>query len=506
MTYRQSMLDFISQRLAGRDLVWAGLRSDDIEAISDLEQLAGSFSIVGGNCRGGNISTVDFEDISGDRPDLDNWDIEDYLDTAAAHEFRESMLRRLASPTALLPYRPSGFISALLFARRDQCLSLGLFGAHQAIFEHKPWVETMVEDLGIPRIEWKYVADEELSKVRSMLSEGPIMLRASRSAGGAGLVRVDDPERLDESWPRHHEAFLSVTPYLTDAVPINIGATVWHDGVTMRHPSVQLIGIPDCTNRPFGYCGNDFGLAAELDTGILDSVESSVVALGQWLRQYGYRGTFGVDFLIHHGVSLFTEINPRFQGSTYASSRLSREAGESCIILDHIAAMLGHDAPESSPLTQIARALPAFAQFVVHWTGPPAAIDSSAIVAALHAEPARYGVDLATKSGVTTQTGGVVVRATVRDRVTNGGFDLRDPWARIVSSEIATMRRSVCEISNGALHREPPGVLEHFECRQSSVDQLLRPEPDAATRGRASLHDSPASVMAGDEAVRPQDL
>jgi hypothetical protein len=150
---RASALKYISQRLGDRELIWGGLRSDDIEAISDLRQLAGSFAIVGGHDRGGAVPSLDFEDLSGARVDLDNWDIDDHLDTPAAHEFREAILRRLADPTALLPYRPSRFLSAIMFARRDRCLDLGLFGAHQAMFEHKPWVETMVASLGLPQVQ-----------------------------------------------------------------------------------------------------------------------------------------------------------------------------------------------------------------------------------------------------------------------------------------------------------------------------------------------------------------
>lgn len=449
MTTRRIMLDYVSERLGNRALIWAGLRSDDAEAISDVEQLAESFCIIGGHERGGAVPSLDFEDLSGIRPDLDNWDIEDHLDTTAAHEFREAILRRLAEPTALLPYRPSGFLSAILFARRDRCLSLGLFGAHQAMFEHKPWVETMVERLKIPRIQWTYVADEEKMRVRRMLANGPVMLRVSRSAGGAGLVSVEDSAQLAERWPRQNEAFVSVTPYLQDAVPVNIGATVWHDGVTMQHPSVQLIGVPGCTTRPFGYCGNDFGLAAELESSVLDSMETSVNTLGNWLRTYGYLGTFGVDFLVNQGVPLFTEINPRFQGSTHASSQLSSEAGESCVLLDHIAAMLGHDAPKGPPLREVARNLPSFAHLVVHWPGAPARVDSSPLVAALRSIPTRCRTDLVAKPSIITASGGVVVRVTARDRMTKSGFDLSEPWASVVRSEENNPKTAVGVASGG---------------------------------------------------------
>lgn len=437
MRARRTVLDFIERALGRRDLIWGGLRSDDIEAISDLKQLAGSFSIIGGHDRGGAIPSVDFEDLSRCRPDLDGWDIEDHLDSPAAHEFREAILMRLIRPTALLPYRPSRFLSSLLFARKDRCLDLGLFSAHQAIFDHKPWVETNVAALGLPHVPWRYVADEEQATVRRMLAAGPVMLRVSRSSGGAGLVRVDHPDRLAESWMHGPEAFMGVTPFLEDALPVNIGATVWHDGVTMHHPSVQLIGIPGCATRPFGYCGNDFAAAARLEDATLDAIEASVVALGGWLRRYNYLGTFGVDFLVHRGVPLFTEINPRFQGSTHASSQLSSEAGESCLFLDHLAAMLGLGAPRPRPLREIARDLPPLAHLVVHWTGKAACIDAASLAGAFNRLPAACRSDLAAKPAVVTQHGGVVLRHTARARMTATGLDLNEAWDAPVRAWVA---------------------------------------------------------------------
>jgi hypothetical protein len=446
---RRAALAAVSRSLGRRDLIWGGLRADDIEALSDLEQVAGSFSIIGGHDRGGAIpSLLDFEDLSGVRVDLDSWDIEDHLGEPAAHEFRETILARLAAPTALLPYRSSAFLSSILFARRDRCIDLGLFSAHQAMFEHKPWVETELAALSLPRVPWVYVADEEQSIALRMLRDGPIMLRVSRSSGGTGLVRVDDPDLLRERWPHRPDAYASVAPFLVDVLPINIGATVWRNGVTMHHPSVQLIGIPGCAIRPFGYCGNDFGLATELEDPILDSIESSVLMIGRWLRRHNYLGTFGVDFLVHRGTPLFAEVNARFQGSTHASSQLSSEAGESCVLLDHLSAVLGHDMPRTSPLREWFRKTPPLAHLVVHCTAGHGKLGSVPL-ASLRTLSTVCRTDLVAKPGVAIEAGGVIARVTARDRMTTTGFELRAPWDSLVSQWVQSPAENANAISGG---------------------------------------------------------
>lgn len=451
MSNRRETLAAISKGLGRRELIWGGLRADDVEAISDLEQLAGSFAIIGGYRRGGAVpSLVDYEDLSGARPDLDLWDIEDHLDAPATHQFREAMLQCLAGPTALLPYRSSAFLSSIAFARRDRCMDLGLFAGHQSLFEHKPWVETELAELGIPQLAWRYFADEERSIVRRLLHQGPIMLRVSRSSGGVGLIKVTEPDLLEDQWPRRPEALVSVAAFLEGAIPLNLGATVWADGVTVNHPSVQLIGVPGCAARPFGYCGNDFGLVREVEPDVLDTIENSVLQIGGWLRRYGYLGTFGVDFLLHEGVPYFTEINPRFQGSTHASSQISGEAGESCVVLDHIAAILGLPRSSAPCLRDLVQGIPDFSHFVIHWQEDPAKIAAPSAREILASLPAICRVDLLTKPNIMIERGGAFLRITARTRVTSTGFDLLPRWAGLVDSVLTAARTPVAPTPEGA--------------------------------------------------------
>jgi ATP-grasp domain len=266
------------------------------------------------------------------------------------------------------------------------------------------------------------------------VARGPVMLRRSRTSGGEGIRRVENAAELIEHWPRADEAFVSVAPFLEGSLPLNVGATVWHDGVTVHHPSVQLVGVASCVTRPFGYCGNDFGLAAQLDPALLDQIEEYTTRIGRWLRGYGYLGTFGIDFLVHRGVAKFTEINPRFQGSTHASSQLDVEAGQSCLMLEHIAAFLGVDAPRQRPLRDIASEVAAFAHIVVHWTGRRAQpLDPGSLVRRVTANAGGSRVDVLTRPQLTTEPGAVVARITVRDRVTTTGFELLSPWTGMVN-------------------------------------------------------------------------
>ena len=431
---REGLLRNIDRVLGDRALVWAGIRGEDVEPISDLPQLSGAFSIMSRYSRRASVEGVAYEELSGRRVDPEIWDIDDHLGAPSSREFRRGLLRALNGPSALLPYRPSQFLSGIAFARRDRCLNLGMWGAHQSAFDHKPWVETSIAALGIPHIPWVYIADEEQLSVSGMFDGRPIILRRSRTSGGEGMVRVDDPSRIVEHWPNADEGFASVGPYLSGGVPVNVGATVWKDGVTVHRPSVQLIGIPGAVTRPFGYAGNDFGLVKDMERSLIDEIESSTVRIGLWLKNQGYRGSFGVDYLIHEGRVLFTEVNPRFQGSTHASARLSVEEGEACLLLEHIAAHLDMPQPRQRPLWELVQQARDLAHLIVHWNGAEAtALDCAPLVVAIRDQPGSNTIELVPGPAVICEPGAAIVRWTTRRRLTADGYSLLPEVADIGS-------------------------------------------------------------------------
>lgn len=435
---RDTLRHEVTERLGRRRLVWSGLRGEDAEPLADLTQLDASYSIIGRYAHRETVEGLAHEDLTGVRPDLEVYDIDNHLAEEAARAFRRAHLRTLSESSALLPYRASQFLSSIWFARRDRCLHLGLFGGHEAAFEHKPWVETSLQALAIPTVPWMYIADEDQLTTNQLLHQGPVVLRRSRTSGGEGFQLVGDALGLAEAWPSVPEAFISVAPFLEPTLPLNVGATVWHDGVTVHRPSVQLVGIDNCVTRAFGYCGNDFTLAASLERDLIDRIEQTTTTIGNWMREHGYRGTFGVDYLLHKGTLLFTEVNPRFQGSTQASCRLSIARDEPCLMLEHVAAFLGVDAPQLPPLRVRVAEDPPLAQIVVHWTGPNTrSLDPTPLAETVARHGSGADTDVLTRPDLATEPGAVVARMVIQGSVTTDGFELVPPWRHAIDAWVS---------------------------------------------------------------------
>jgi hypothetical protein len=355
--------------LDGRRLIWFGIRGEDGEALLRLPELAASYSIIA-PLRTGQLpahANIALETGRHARPDLDRYDL-DFDPHPAAGEFKRLLLREVSSRCVLMPYRASAVVSALGFSMSDTMTVAGLFKDRQSAFEHKPWVEQALARRGVAGLDWRYVADEHRDRVRRMVADGPHILRANRTSGGVGIALVSSPDEIDEVWPSGPDGFVGVAPFLDPSIPVNLSGVVFDDGGVRLHPlSVQLIGIGSCTDRPFGYCGNDFGAAKALGTDILAQIDALGHIVGTWLYEERYRGMFGVDALVFQEHVRFIEVNARFQGSSAPSAEIANGLEVPDLFLEHLAASLGLP-PSGAGLTipEWTRLQPPRSQVVLH--------------------------------------------------------------------------------------------------------------------------------------------
>ena len=408
--------------IGDRRLIWLGIRGQDGEPMCSFPQLTSCHGVTAA-ARVEGIESVTLEQLSGRRVDLDRYDIDEDESTAIG-DLRQVLLLEMSDPSVVVPYRPSRFLSALHFANLETATIAGMFKEQHLPFEHKPWVETNLGRLGVPIVPWRYVADERHADLLRHLHEGPMMVRPNRGSGGVGLARVDDADELRARWPRQRESFASVAPFLENVVPVNVSGCVFADGTVTRQPgSVQLIGLRECIDRPFGYCGNDFGAFKALDQRIIEQIDELVELIGGWLSSAAYLGTFGVDFLVDGGQVLFSEINPRFQGSSHLQSEVCRWLGVPSSYVDHLAAFLGVEPDPRPDLRSMAAAQPDWAQLVVHTSGVSNAVPETGTLEDAPM-PAVLDRSLVPDSRVALEDGAVVMRLTVSGCVTSTGFDL----------------------------------------------------------------------------------
>jgi len=76
---------------------------------------------------------------------------------------------------------------------------------------------------------------------------------------------------------------------------------------------------------------------------VLDDIFDQATRIGGWLHQAGFRGMFGIDFLVQ-GINVYPmEINPRFQGSTHILTQGELIDGRLPLVLFHILEFMDRD-------------------------------------------------------------------------------------------------------------------------------------------------------------------
>lgn len=428
---RRELVKLVSKRIGRRQLVYVGTRGDDAEGIGDVPQLVAVYSLVASMQSRSSVQSLALEELTGERVDLDTSDIDAQAGDPEVAEFRRAIMKCLGRESVVVTYRPTAFLSAICFSLRTRCEYAGLFHAQQSAFEHKPWVETSLRSLGVDTIPWIYVADEHQLEVLEILASGPVVLRRSRSSGGTGIIRVESASGLKVPWPVGADGFLSAAPYI-DGVPTNVSGVVWHDGITLHCPSVQVVGVDLLTTRQFGYCGNDFDAACDLDPRAVDGMESTALQVGEWLRAQGFLGGFGVDFLVEGSRARFVELNPRLQGVTHLACQWAAATERSCVLLEHLAASLGLDAPRSEPLAAQLREMAGLSHLVLHQFASSAPSNPEEVALELAAQPCVSRVDVVPRPGVRLAEGATLARATLAVRATSDGTSLAPAAAEIV--------------------------------------------------------------------------
>jgi len=150
----------------------------------------------------------------------------------------------------------------------------------------------------------------------------PLVLKLKIGASGGQTYFVstkDDFLRLQQALGQET---VIVSPFITGP-SFNINGFVGRENVYLDQPSLQIIGVPECASGKFTYCGNDFATFYNHHQYIADEIKRVARKLGCYMKDLGYYGFFGVDFIynLRDKVLYALEINPRMQGSTALLAR-----------------------------------------------------------------------------------------------------------------------------------------------------------------------------------------
>jgi hypothetical protein len=200
------------------------------------------------------------------------------------------------------------------------------------MLNRKTWVRQQLKSLGVPVIPGSEVrlAPHQFATL-SRRHGLPLVISLDHSAAGSGVHLVHDEADFRAIAETHRGAPASVMQFVAGR-SLSMSAVRTEEAVILGEASLQIIGQPSLTNLSFGWCGNDFSVC-HLQEHELEQMRSMQERIGDWLGDLcieghcGFRGIFGVDYISDGRQVYFTEVNPRFLGTTALMADRQQELG-----------------------------------------------------------------------------------------------------------------------------------------------------------------------------------
>lgn len=144
------------------------------------------------------------------------------------------------------------------------------------------------------------------------------ILQENHASGGYGthIINKDDTDSYVTYFDQSRGYFIS--PYFEQSVSVNVHCILFDNEIVVCPGSIQLVKE---INHKINYIGSDFIEYQSLSEQVKESIRINSKLLSKVLRDMGYRGVLGIDFLLINHEPYLLEVNGRFQASTILLNR-----------------------------------------------------------------------------------------------------------------------------------------------------------------------------------------
>ena len=182
-------------------------------------------------------------------------------------------------------------------------------------------------------------------EMKNVVCDGKkIVLQWNHAHTGEGTSVVSRDEELSLLKTKFPDRKCRVTDFV-DGFMFTVNAVVAGDRTLVGNVSFQITGLAPFADLPYSTVGNDWALPYKiLKKAQGAEIERIAGAVGERLREAGWRGLFGIDVICETktGKIYLIEINARQPASTTLESQLQKKAGAGLTVFDtHIRALRG---------------------------------------------------------------------------------------------------------------------------------------------------------------------
>ncbi|MDP2873728.1 MAG: hypothetical protein Q8N84_00260 [bacterium] len=175
-------------------------------------------------------------------------------------------------------------------------------------------------------------------------SYGPkLVFQFGRGWAGNSTFFIDKESDFVRLQSQSPERLVKVSSFVVAQTAIN-NACLTNGKTLISPPFKQVTGLPEYTPYAGGTCGNNWA-GEDFSGEISEKTIRLTEKLGEKMNRIGYRGIFGLDFLITaEGEALISENNARMTASVPMFTKLELSAERVPLLAWHIMEFLGVDA------------------------------------------------------------------------------------------------------------------------------------------------------------------
>jgi len=207
-------------------------------------------------------------------------------------------------------------------------------------FEDKVEFADIMNKLEIPSAQSKIAIVEDSDKFRKIFNlEEKYVVQLPRGFSGNSTFLVDSRNSFKKIIEKYKGRKVKIARYLKGETH-TINGCVGKFGIAVSQPIFQITGLTAYNKNSLGTSGNDYARGGELGSEQKKKIFDYTKKIGKYMRKSGYKGWFGLDFIISKNSVDLIEINPRLTASVGVFTKLQIQNNQIPFLFLHMAEFL----------------------------------------------------------------------------------------------------------------------------------------------------------------------
>ena len=206
----------------------------------------------------------------------------------------------------------------------------------------------ITKKLKIPNADSKTIKLEKEKCFLNFSKNKKFIIQLPRGFSGNSTFSIENKNDFDKILKKYKNRKVKLSKYL-EGETYTINACVAENKILISKPIFQITGFSSYNRNSFGTCGNDYVYSEKLKKEQRKKIFDYTKKIGSYLKKIGYKGIFGLDFVVSGNDVNLIEINPRLIASIPVFTKLQMQDKQVPFLFLHISEFL---TLSSSPLSE----------------------------------------------------------------------------------------------------------------------------------------------------------